>query len=335
MGDADKLISVHRLQQCLLGEPVVYLGYDTEDFANIRTQWAEAFEALDAIDTKTGIVAKTVKTGKVKVICSYLQKDFLDKFGPELTMTDPEKLETELLSIIGEPDAAEKENRLRLKFNSMCRRVENSEKFSAYLTRLQNVAEKLTNETVTRTFIVRQQFLQTLSPSEQEFLLIHGKDGDADVEKQAALLDSKRQHLVSKVNLIERQKMEELEQTQMEMMADMRTLRQTVTDLRNEKDALTRQVNERPSIDIGDQFKALHAAVNQISKPAGGGKIRSQISKPVDKMAPRCAKCGLRGHAKETCYPKTRLKCYKCGETGHTQFAIMFHPQSGQNSKNE
>jgi len=335
MGDAEKLISVHRLQQCLLGEPVVNIGYDAEEFGIIRTQWAEAFEALDAIDTKTGIVAKTVKTGKVKVICSYFQKDFLNKFGAELTMTDPTKLESELLSIIGEPDAAEKENRLRLKFNAMSRRLENSEKFSAYLTRLKNVAEKLTTDETTRTFIVRQQFLQTLSPGEQEFLLIHGEDGEKDVDAQATLLDSKRQHLVSKVNLIERQKMDEFEQTQLEMMSDMRSLRQTITELRNDKDALARQVNERPTTDFGNQFKALHAAVNKISKSAGGDKTRPRVPKPYDKNAQRCTQCGLRGHAKETCFPKTKLKCFKCGELGHTQFAAMFHPQTELKSKND
>lgn len=328
MTDADKLISVHRLQQCLFGEPRVTVGFDTDEFALIRTQWNEAFEALDALDTKTGIVAKTVKSAKVKVICSYLQKNFLDKFGPELTMTDPAKLEEELLSIIGEPDANEKEARMRQKFNSMSRRVDHSEKFAAYLTRLNNVADKLTQNEQTKTFIVRQQFLQTLSPTEQEFLLIHGKDEDT-VDKQAALLDSKRQYLVSKVNLIEQNKMCELEQGQMEIMTDMQKMKQMISDLKSEKDQLQKQLNERSISRVDEQFKSLHAAVNQIGKVAGG-KIRPRITK----QPKRCEKCGLPGHDKDKCFPKTRLKCYVCGEMGHTQYATMFHPANTTNTKN-
>ena len=36
--------------------------------------------------------------------------------------------------------------------------------------------DKLTTDDTTKTFIIRQPVLHTLSPGEQEFLLIHGKE---------------------------------------------------------------------------------------------------------------------------------------------------------------
>ena len=330
--DAEKLISVHRLLQCLLGERKVNVGYDTEEFRIIKEHWTESFEALDALDTKTGIVHKTVLRAKTKVMMSHFEKSFVENFNAELSLSDPDKLQAELTSIIGEPNVNETNNRLREKFNGMSRRLENSEKFKAYVTRLENVASKLTSDATTKTFIIRQHFLQTISPTEQDFILIHGNP-ESEVSVQAELLDSKRQHLVSKVNLVERQKVDELEQVQVEMLNEMSRMRETISNLRSETP------KEDASSTVAEQLRSLQATVNQIGK---GEQKRPSYGRPkpgyskggYNKNAPRCPKCGLIGHEKETCYPKTRIECYICHQMGHTQHATDFHPKVSS-AKNE
>ena len=230
----------------------------------------------------------------------------------------------EITNLIGEVDADAQKDKLRAKFDAMSRRVETGEKFAAYLKRLNNVALQLATgeeNAKTREFIVDAQFRKSLTPAEAEFILIHGKE-NMTVADQAQLLDDKRQFLVSKVNAIRQNRIDELECQVAEAMEESTQLRSTIDSLKRQGEARhaeqAAQINEmRAMMSSKKRNDEQRRTVPRRTAPYGKRPARLKSSE-------RCEECGLPKHNGACYFTGT---CNTCGKVGHIQYAAKHHPE--------
>ena len=325
---ADTILSIHKLRQCFENtQRRLAVNTPPETLAEAKTEWERHFATLDTLydkdDANAAIILSELNDAKVKIVTSFCTKDFLTQYGAEFSYDDVDCMVEEITNLIGEVDADEQKDKLRAKFDAMSRRVETGEKFAAYLKRLNNVASQLAtgaeNEK-TREFIVDAQFRKSLTPAEAEFILIHGKE-KMTVADQAQLLDDKRQFLVSKVNAIRQNRIDELECQVAEAMEESTQLRSTIDNLRRQ--------GEVRHAEQAAQINEMRAMMSAKKKTEEQRRMLPRRTAPYGKRQPlkmsdRCEECGLRKH-NGSCYFVGN--CNTCGKAGHIQFAVKHHPE--------
>ena len=349
----EMLVNINRLQQCHYGEPQVTESTDPEKFEKLKKEWEVSFQSFSGFDLEKinqtdmkAMIQANIDRAKVKIVLSFLKPEFVTKYEDEFTMSDPTVLIQQLTNIIGEPDKSAQTEKLRRKFHEMVRRTENSETFTAYLERLTNVVNKLTNEASTRKYLLRQQFRDSLSPPEKSFITVHGNE-EEEVKQQAKLLDDKKQFIfVPSVNAVNTNRVEELERFQSDFVSELNRLSSSVLQLQTvasepKQDSSTMKLDE-----LSHQIQNMNSCIGQVmqvhntrgrgrgsygsTRGRGGSYAKRPTSSNID-WTIRCLDCGLRGHHAKDCRPKKHMKCYKCGVMGHTQFAKKFHPEDQKN----
>ena len=334
---SDTIISINKLCQCFVSaEARLTINTPPETLQEIKSEWERHFKMLDSVNAdddsltqaNKDLIALALNDAKVKVVTSYCKKEFLAAYSDEWSYDNVENLEEEITNIIGEVDDSEKVAKLRAKFDNLSRRVETAEKFTAFLKRLNNVAEKLTKDANTRSFIVEAQFEKSLTAGEKEFILVHGDSETVVAEKQAKLLDEKKQHLVAKVSAIERNRITELEQQLSVMMDESTELRDIMVRQGEMLEKLRKQGETRDS-DHNAQINKLKASINAMSKD-GATQRGAQRAAPYGGKIRRtyCDECGCRSHSGECRFDGD---CFECGKRGHTRWAKKHHPRGAKN----
>lgn len=345
----EKLMHVTRIEKCQHGEPVVDESMRPARFVKLKEQLLESFEIFDGLnindDPRKDMLTKQIKRAKVRIILSYLKTAFAEKFDDELTKSCPDKLIEELENIIGLPDAGTASEQLKIKFQGMSRRVENSERFGALLQRLRNVTSKINADTKTQDYLATEKFRSLLSPDEKNFLLIHQK-ADSTVDEDGKLLDDKRQHIYKpKVSAVQQQRLDEVEMVQSDLMSEVKRMNDRIESLSKPDKAdddcvavssvsdhlksITNQLHIQ-----GDQL----AHVMQLHNGRGGSSRGSSRGTRTGRGSyrnsrtdntPQCFHCGFLGHLEKDCRikddPNTKLSCRKCFKLGHTQMSKKFH----------
>jgi len=352
----EKIFHIDRIEKCEYGERSIKLQMDRSVFAEIVDKWTDSFALLDGFevdaDPKKDILEKQVKRAKSRIVQSYLTTEFLEEFKDELSRDDPAKMITELTAIIGIPDKNEKNATFQKKFQEMSRRSENSEKFSVFLTRLTNVASKLSCDEKVQSYLVEQQFQTGLTPEEKSFVVIHGNPTDTS-KQQAALLDLKKQYIVkTNVNLISKDQTSDFERTQLDVLDIVSKLSERVIAMESKSKGQLEQPTERdPLAELINQVSYLTSEVGQVlrvgqsdyvrgnSRGSGRGRGSSRgtfrgrgrsTPEPRKNYDVTCGNCGIKGHHENDCYGKFR-RCHKCGVMGHTMNSPKFHPLSEKN----
>ena len=330
MSLAELIININKLRVCFEGEPRINAASSPESLVEVKAEWKRHFDTLDTLKPETSenmeLIEQAIRDAKVKIVLSFCTKEFISQYGPEFSYDDESALVEEVTNIIGEVDQADVKVRLQEKFDSMSRRVETAEKFGAFLKRLTNVASKLTKEQATQKYIVDAQFRKSLSPAEREFIVIHG-DPESSSDAQATLLDEKKQNLVSRVNQIKQNRIDELEMTMSEAMSESGQLRSTI-------DALRKQVEkgEKRHAEQSARINELQASVSQLNKPRASHNRPQPYPRPSQfrrqpYRGPRCDDCGMAKHDGPC---SCKEVCFKCQKVGHLSYSKKFHPPKNE-----
>ena len=354
MADFDKVEQISRFTRSHYGERVVDANTSPTRFAKIKTIIDESMELLNkTIDTSganKSLLDRHIMHAKVKIIKSYLKLPFLENYSDELDSDDAVNLLNQVSSIIGDVDEEAEKHAWKVKLDDMSRRAEQSEKFVAYYERITNVLKKADCDEATKTWLTDDKFINSLSPSEKDFITVHGQSS-SDVQAKAALLDERKQHVykVAVKAVMEDERIIRLEQSQAEILTQMKVIADKVCNPTpppvmhgsNKSDDMMEQLLMQNAAIINCmQVQQGGLGSYRGSNRGRGGSFRGGSSRGSSfrggrggrpyRSGPQCYHCGRHGHDENVCrikHSKT-FTCMKCGEAGHSQFSPKFHPIS-------
>lgn len=349
----EKLSSITRFERTQYGERIVDTNTSASRFKKIKkdiNDSLELFSELDITGDKKAALEKHVNKAKLRIVQSYLKLTFIEQFAEELDSDSAVALLAQVSNIIGEIDDDTEQQVLKTKLNDMGRRTEQSEPFASYLKRITTLAEKLKCDVITQKYLAASKFVESLSPIEVDFALIHGGSGDS-AQQKAELLDKKKQHIykpVVKEATYVNDRFMQLEQSHAEILSKVECIADKLCN--TDKPAVSRSDNtvEQCMEQLRLQNAALmqcmqvqHNAQSHRGRPGGsrgshrGGSYRGAYGNRGggQRDNKRCYHCGLFNHEEKDCYTKNNpsFKCIKCKEAGHSQHSPKFHPEMSKN----
>ena len=348
MDDFEKVAQITRFERSQHGERVIDANTSPTRFAKLKTTITESIELLDKVST-TGAnettLQKHIMHAKIRIIKSYLKLSFLENYADELDSDDADDLIKNVSNIIGDVDDESEQHAWKSKLADMSRREEQSEKFVVYYERITNVISKADCDTKTKTWLADDKFLGSLSPTEKDFLIVHGKL-NSDVKAKAALLDEKKQYAykIAVKAVMEDDRISRLEQSQAEMLTQMKAIADKVCNPvksspmheATKKDGMMEQLLQQNAAIIN--CMQVQHGVNRSYRGGGRGTrgrgtFRGGRGGRPYQPGPPCYHCGRFGHEEKECRIKhsTTFTCMKCGEAGHSQFSQKFHPTGSKN----
>ena len=352
MDDLEKVSQITRFERSQHGERIIDSSTSAARFAKIKTAISESMELLDKVLTtgaNEAILKKHVMHAKLRIVKSHLKLSFMEKYADELDSDDADNLMKQVSNIIGDIDEDSEKHAWKSKVTDMSRRVEQSEKFTAYYDRITNVLSKADCDEKTKTWLTDDKFESSLSPGEKEFIIVHGVTGN-DAKANAALLDDKKQHVykVAVKAVMEDDRINRLEQSQAEMLTQMKAIAEKVCkpppamheDNKNDdmmKQLLMQNAAIINCMQVQQGELGSYRGGNNSNRGRGGSyrgnSFRGGRGGRPYRSGAQCYHCGRYGHDEKECRIKdsTTFTCMKCGQTGHSQFSPKFHPSVSKN----
>lgn len=350
MEDFEKLASITRFERSQYGDRVIDSDTLSSRFKTLQKVILESLDLFDNVDT-TGAkeaLTKHIKQAKLRIVKSYLKVTFLEQYGEELDSGDAKGLLSQVLNIVGDVDDEAEKLVWKTKLSDMSRRNEQSEKFAVYYTRIKSVVDKSDCDEKTKKWLTDNKFLESLSPTESDFICIHG-DSSSGTDVKAALLDKKKQHVykVAVRAVMEDDRLSRLEQAQAEVLAKVDSIADRICNS-NQTPPSDTQVKESKG-DIMEQLLQQNAqliSVMQVQQRGGGsyrGNSRGNRGRGGNyrggnyrggrgggrpyRSGPQCFHCGIHGHEEKDCRTKSNpvYICIACGVAGHSQHSPKFH----------
>ena len=260
--------------------------------------------------------------------------EFYRDIGEELVRIEKWEERLEFISnLFVEESQEEQAQRAKDTLESMARKVETSETFARFLTRITSVAGLITSNKINQNFLIEEKFKKSISPANKSFLLDQ-LQWDEPVEKIAKFLDARKRHLKSSpsanVSKIEIQtQISDLMESQSVLLAQQaKTFEQTV--------AATQARAEEQNSRLFDQIAVLTAKISAMEgnqgrdfqprsyAPRFPSQTRNEGQGPPTFSAPNqgqwrprakfCRPCNSSEHWRSEC-PK--ITCFVCGKSGH------------------
>ena len=263
-----------------------------------------------------------------EIFISGLHTNLLSLYDGEYFSTDVtiEQMKQNLKSIIGEIDPKEEEKLLISEFNSMGRRQEWNETFTAYLARLVSKASELTNTTYADK-LVEMQFEKNLREMDLEALAMISA-GSTDTKTGVDL--SKHQAQLLDKMLLHKKKEVKVNSLQTDILALDGKLTEFKTQMMEQSDARFEQFLSR--MDQKLQDLTVNDTKPESAQPKTTNTVKAKPNKTKPKKTKRkfdpnewCRECGLRGHKEADCKPRPDLQCILCMKFGHTAAAKNHH----------
>ena len=287
-----------------------------EKFTNFTNATISQFKLDNDEDVK-----KYQSDGKREIFLSALAPDFTDKYASDLHYEDTyEKLKSFVLDVIGSQTDSAKRKAAEEKMSNLTRDLTTEEKFTRFLTRLERLAQIVTDKEEVQQFLLAQHFRRSLSPKLKSFLQEQNQLS-AEPEIIAKFLDKmgKNKHgqtmdLFSMESSETRTEIQALIQAALNdkfdrLQADMKEIlnhqRASAFDYQAvEVNAMTKRTSQKPEQNVP-------SIPRKTSRPRQSTAHPGQWTRPVT-----CQKCGFRGHSAENCRGH-RLTCHLCNQVGH------------------
>ena len=312
---------------------------------------ADAYSLTDDVE-----IMKMQDEGRIEIIKSAFDKEFLEEYREDI---DYNKTAADLLEFIKELigiESTEKiAERAENKLYGSTRKIATEEKFSRFLTRLNQIAKKIGDNEEINKHLVNRVFTKNLSPEIKSYLRDHDKEGKT-AKEIADFLDKKekfkKQASLNAIGISDAsiQRLDRLEKTIENSFLQFTTLLQNKAKETDETNYDLRQANENLKLDVNrlaaqlnthnlknnEQTRPTHHASNRFNNrdPTKLPSNQQQIGVnqyPVEWElnrygAPyRCKRCGIRGHRDFNC-KGTDKSCDECGQTGHIKPACPKRP---------
>ena len=308
--------------------------------------------------------------GRMEIIKSSFDKSFLDEYREDMEYNKTaQELMVFIQEIIGmestEKIAEAAENQLM----GSTRKIANEEKFTRFLTRLNQIAKKIGSSEEINSHLVNRAFRKNLTPEITAYLRDHDREGKTPAEIAEFLDKKERYKRHVSLNAIGTsdaaiQRLDSLEKTIQNTLMQFTTLMQNKAKETDETNDNLRETNNSLRLDINKlaaQLNARNTHVprnNETPKPShyAPNRVnnREQQRLPQNHQqntinqypaewelnrfgAPyRCRLCGIRGHRDFNC-KGTDKSCDECGQVGHIKPACPKRPttQYGQRSSNQ
>ena len=288
------------------------------------------------------------------IIKSACDKEFTTIYEDDIKYyKDPDNLLAFIKDIFGVESTEQKKERASIKLRGATRNIQQEEKFVRFLSRLTRIAEGITDNEHTRSYLVDEEFKKNLTREIRAYLKDHGKSSKP-MKEIAQFLDEKEKHKkhVSINALDTTETTVELKALREQILAQSQQI-QNLTLLWQNK---THEIDER--FDASEQLIEVNKLATRQSHPktrtvaptrhenrslANRNESRNPLIAPHQHQqsainqypthwelnrygAPyRCRKCGIRGHRDFNC-KGTDKSCDECGQTGHIKPACPKRP---------
>ena len=297
----------------------ITLRLEPGDFDLIKTKINSAISkftnftnaTIDQFDLGEDAEIKTYQEdGKREILYSALAPDFLAKYQADLIYEDTfEKLLKFICDTVGTQSTTTRSKVAEEKMSNLTRDSDSDEKFSRFLTRLERLANVVSDEKIIQDFLVKKYFQKAVSPSLRSFLREREKNTESP-QKIAEFLDSLGKHKkTADLNSIERSGMQN----------EIKELNEKFDLFQSEIKEILRQQRSQETTSNVAEVHAVTRLKPQVNKNFQNPKPETypphwelnRYGRPF-----RCRKCGLRGHRDERC-PGTKLTCRICQTVGH------------------
>ena len=301
------------------------INSEVNKYSNFTNATIEQFDLESDAEIK-----KYQEDGKREILFSTLACDFLEKYRADLIYEDTfEKLLKFINDVIGSQSSTSRKKLAEEKMANLSRDTDADEKFVRFLTRLQRLANLVTDTKVIQDFLVNKYFHNAISPSLKSFLREREKNTETP-EKIAEFLDNLGKHKKT------------VDLNSLEILSTQNIMKEMKENFDAKFDALQSEMRElltlQRSKNIDQQVAEVHAvktSSTQAKKNFPSSKMETfpphwelnRYGRPY-----RCRKCGLRGHRDENCRG-TNLTCRICNVVGHIATACPKR-QSFNASKN-
>ena len=237
-------------------------------------------------------VAEAISDGKLKIVHSALNKNFVDKYSQDIARY---KTATSLMEFLkqffGKYSTRQREAEAMKQLANATRRSIDNEPFVLFLARLKAIAGPASTKPDIRTHLIENAFRSNLNSTINMFLLDHDKI-DSDIETIAVFLDDKQKFMRNAtVNMI-----------QNDEISAMKKMIVNLTELVEK--SLLKQSADNDSREVN---------VNQINRSTILPKRNNWDEKR------RCQKCGMYNHKTAECSGKCRITCRRCNQIGHLE----------------
>ena len=319
------------IQQFSFNSKLITLRLEPGDFDIIKTKIKSEVNkftnftnaTIDQFDLGGDAEIKSYQEdGKREILFSALAPDFLAKYQADLIYEDTfEKLFEFICDTVGTQSTTSRSKIAEEKMANLTRDSDSGEKFSRFLTRLERLANLVSEEKTIQNFLVNKYFQKAISPSIRSFLREREKNAETP-QKIADFLDKlgKNKKTVD---------LNSLENTGM---------RNEIKELNEKFDQFQSEIKEILRIQQSQNNPSKVAEVHVVRQLKPQAKKNVQESK-AETFPPhwelnrygkpyRCRKCGCRGHRDENCRG-TDLTCRICQVIGHIAPAC---PKRGSNN---
>jgi hypothetical protein len=325
-----------------------------------RTNFSKILEEmqnnLDQFDTLTNYsmesynlqtdakILKIKETARKSLICSYLDRSFIEKFDVQLRKKSAEETLKFIKKKIGQDTNAEKCQKAIEKLNEATRDTVGEEEFTEFLERITELAEQMVDkdESVKKHYIDRA-FRSNLTPSIREFLLDQNAE-TKNIEEISNLLDKRRKYKKS-VNIFQLE-------TSDEKIENLTTMISVFAEQKNADSKRIQSLldqNQKMMEMLENKFSVFDTEICKLKISTKNAQSTSQNFRP--KMEPkqeiqnnfpaswelnqdgspvRCSGCGFQGHNQAVCRG-TRATCNICKKLGHIVYAC---PERSNGARN-
>ena len=307
--------------------------------------------------------------GRIEIIKSSFDKSFLEEYREDM---DYNKTAKELLDFLKEVIGVESTEKIAEKAENKLigstRKIATEEKFTRFLTRLNQIAKKIGDNQEINSHLVNRAFRKNLTPDIIAYLRDHDRERKTAAEI-AEFLDKKEKYKKhASLNAIGTsdaaiQRLDSLEKTIQNTLMQFTTLMQNKAEETDETNDNLRDTNDSLRLDINKLAAQLNARNTHVTRNNGAQianhyapnrvNNREQHKVPQNHQqniinqypaewelnrygAPyRCRRCGIRGHRDFNC-KGTDKSCDDCGQVGHIKPACPKRQttQYGQRSSN-
>ena len=282
--------------------------------------------------------------GRRDILLSTIDPEFLSKYQEDIQY---EKTYEDLLKFlsdtIGSHSEKQKAREAEARLSTETRYINENEKFTRFLSRINRIANDASNQPSIREYLVENTFRKNLTPRHNSFLREHEKSEDS-IQKIAEYLDKMRKNVADvSVNSLElegaTQKISELYRQNSELHAQNNKLHQKFDALQEDMKRVMVAVTTQNPTNQRSHQNASSIELNQVNQ--NGSKNEKRDTKNAIQSMDRrrfwdrkpdgtpvtCDQCGLWGHFGKNCRRTTR--CAICQTVGHSKFIC---PQNKSNN---